>query len=183
MDLSWLAKKTPRSAAGLKEKMHSMIQDVDKIIKSVRRIAAELRPSILDDLGLVPAIDWQLKDFQTRTGIRCQLRCDPYPPDLDRERSTAIFRIVQEALTNVVRHASASRVHIRLAYDDDSLVMTVTDNGRGMPANKLTNSGSLGLVGMNERVSRFGGELKIRSQSGKGTRLHVFLPFPGREET
>ena len=161
----------------LTEKIKSMSGLIDATIHSVRRIATELRPGILDDLGLVAAIEWQANDFQTRTGIKCEVTASVDYLELDRDRSTAAFRILQETLTNVARHASASRVGIELKRDDRSLVLEVRDNGKGITASELSGSKSLGLLGMRERAQLFGGDLRISGAAGNGTRVIVNMPL------
>ena len=136
----------------------------------------ELRPGILDDLGLVAALDWQLKDFAKRTGIRCKF----FPPvediSLDADLSTALFRIVQEALTNAARHSGASEVRVRLRADADAVTLDVEDNGKGISEKKILSSRSLGLLGMRERVQMFGGRIAMTGTPGRGTKVTVEIP-------
>ena len=133
----------------------------------------ELRPGILDDLGLVAALEWQLKDFEKRTGIRCEF----FPPvediSLDADLSTALFRIFQEALTNVVRHSGATAVRVRLRADADSSTLEVEDNGKGIEKEKLLSLESLGLLGMRERAQMFGGRITVTGTPGIGTTVVV----------
>jgi len=144
----------------------------------VRKIATELRPPVLDDLGLEAAIEWQIQEFEKRTGIVCHFHSSLKHLDLDAERSTAVFRIFQETLTNVVRHAEATQVNIYLREEDDSLVLEVQDNGRGMTGRELSGSGtkSLGLLGMRERATMLDGEVNIIGRQGKGTTVGVRIP-------
>lgn len=174
LDLSWLKSKTPRGVA--RRKLAEMVEHVDEVIQTVRRIASELRPAVLDDLGLVPAIEWQIAEFQKRTRIDCKFR-SRVRVELAKELSTAVFRIVQEALTNVMRHANASVVRVRLEADQAELKLFISDNGRGFSEIHPNGKTSLGLLGMKERVSRFGGEIKIQSKPGQGTRLAIVLPL------
>jgi len=175
LDLSWLESKIRQTP--LRDKMKSMLVQVDETIDRVRRIASELRPSILDDLGLLPAIEWQVGEFQKRTGIRCTVQSDIESVEFGADASAALFRVVQEALTNVVRHAAASCVKIDLTSDGHDLRLSLTDDGKGTTAEQLNDMTSLGIVGMKERVSRVGGEFKIRSQLGQGTRIEISLPI------
>jgi len=181
LDLSWLQTQTPRSQSKPRKKIKAMMAHVDETINLVRKIASELRPSILDDLGLIPAIEWQLSEIQKRTGIRCTLRGTVEKQDLDPEKSAAVFRVVQEALTNVVRHAKAPAVQItlRAEHEDERerLYISIVDNGKGITEAELSDAKSLGIVGMKERIARFGGELTITSRRGKGTRLDINLPI------
>jgi signal transduction histidine kinase len=176
LDLAWLLKKMPRDRTAIRKRTESMIEATRQTILNVRQLASDLRPSILDNFGLIPAIEWQLSDFQKRTGIRAKLTCQGNPA-LDRERSTVVFRIVQEALTNVMRHAKATKVNVALTMDEHSLVLQVKDNGRGIHPAEVVCSNSLGIVGMHERVMRLGGEFKIGPCSPAGTQLDVSIPL------
>jgi len=172
-----LSIRTDSGAERLAEKMKSMSGLIDSTIQTVRRIATELRPGILDDLGLVAAVEWQANDFQARTGITCNVTSHVDYLDLDRERSTATFRIFQETLTNVARHAAASRVEITLTSDDQKLVLEVKDNGKGITHNDIEDSRSLGLLGMRERAQLLGGDLSIAGTLGHGTLVTVTIPL------
>jgi len=156
--------------------MDSMNESVDSTIQTVRRIAMELRPGVLDDLGLVAALEWQLKDFEKRTGIRCEF----FPPEedigFDADLSTALFRIFQEALTNVARHSGATEVRVRLRADADSSTLEVEDNGKGIGKKKALSSKSLGLLGMRERAQMFGGRITVTGTPGTGTKVTVEIP-------
>jgi PAS domain S-box-containing protein len=181
LDLSWLERKMPRSQAGSREKLRAAIHHVDDTIRRVRRIASELRPSILDDLGLMPAIEWQLSEFKNRSGIRCVLRSNVDSERFDPESSAAIFRVIQEALTNIMRHAAASMVHVGFRRTDKLLRLTITDNGRGITEDEINNPKSLGVVGMKERVARIGGDFKIQSRRQGGTRIEILLPHQNHD--
>ena len=148
---------------------------IDRIINSVRRISSGLRPEVLDEIGLSAAIDWQAREFSRRTGIRCVVRIDPEFADPDKERSTALFRIFQELLTNVARHANASRVAVRLS-DGEVLHLQVEDNGRGIEARKFENPRSLGFMGLRERTLALGGKIDVQGEAGKGTTVSVAIP-------
>jgi PAS domain S-box-containing protein len=173
LDLSWLYKK---STNGNRKKMKAMIAQVDETIDRVRTISSQLRPPILDDLGLVAAIDWQVREFRKRTGIKAEVVSNVDELDLSAEVSAAIFRVVQEALTNVTRHAKASRIRVTVDLTERSLRIAVEDNGRGMTQNQEASLKSLGILGMRERISRIGGALQILSGPGKGTRLDILIP-------
>ncbi len=164
----------------MRHKLAAMVGLTDTTINVVRRVASELRPSILDDLGLMEAIEWQTQQFQARTGIQCRCECALQNIPLGDQESTAVFRIVQEALTNVLRHAQATRVSVTMAQEDGMFVLTVTDNGRGItPAEELRRE-SLGLLGMRERAHLIGGMVDIVGFQGIGTTLHVRVPIRGR---
>ena len=150
---------------------------IDQSVGSVQRISAKLRPGILDELGLLPAIEWQAKDFETLTGIQCKYSFPDHNIDLASEMSTAIFRILQEALTNVARHSNAKRVSIYLKKTDDSLVLEVTDNGQGISQSQIDNPKSLGLLGMKERALVLGGTFTINGLIHKGTNVKVIMPM------
>jgi len=158
------------------QRASTLLRLVDDALKRVRRIATELRPGVLDDLGLVAAIEWAGEDFEARTGIKCRFDLPQGNIAINPERATAIFRILQESLTNVVRHAAASEVKIRLGKRDKELILLVQDNGKGMRMDKLSRIRSLGILGMRERALVFGGKVIIRATPGKGTTVRVRIP-------
>jgi PAS domain S-box-containing protein len=163
----------------LRERIESMLRLTETTISSVRRISSELRPSILDDLGLVEAIEWQAQQFQDRMGIICRCDCSLENLDLSREQSTAVFRILQEALTNILRHAQATRVDITTKVEAGEFVLAIIDNGRGITENKKSGAQSLGLLGMQERAHLIGGKINITGVEGKGTMITVRVPISG----
>jgi signal transduction histidine kinase len=154
----------------------SILRLLDQTIESVRRIGTELRPGILDDMGLAAALEWAAEDFQTRTGTKCQISLPDEDIALDPERATALFRIFQETLTNVARHADATRVDVRLAKESGNLILEVRDNGKGISDEQLSAGRSLGILGMRERVLLLGGTLTISGTPGKGTTVRVLIP-------
>jgi PAS domain S-box-containing protein len=154
--------------------IHSMI---DSAINSVRHISAELRPVYLD-LGVIEAIEWQSQEFQNRTGIECKFRSQTNDLDLDKETSTVMFRILQEALTNVARHSEAKAVRIDLKRENGSFVLRVSDNGKGIQDSELLDPKSFGLLGMKERIGYVNGELKILGKPKKGTTVIAKVPVP-----
>jgi PAS domain S-box-containing protein len=177
MDLSWLQKKLKQNEKPLFEKTKATLQLTDAIIKTVKRISTELRPGLLDDLGLSAAIEWQAEEFRKRTGIKCRVILDPEEITLDRERSTAIFRIFQETLTNIARHAQATKVAVSLKEKDDKLILSVKDNGRGITKKQISNPESFGLIGMQERAHFLGGEVIITGIKDKGTIVLASIPL------
>jgi two-component system sensor histidine kinase UhpB len=180
MDLSWLSYRVSyyeKNREKIIEKISMMSDLIDKTIQTVQKISAELRPGLLDDLGLVPAIEWLAQDFQNRTNIICKVHFSCDEIELDPDCSTAVYRISQEALTNVARHAKASRVDIFLKQKDGTLVLEISDNGRGIRDNEIYAPTSLGLMGMRERARPFGGELIIIGTPKKGTTLMLSLPL------
>lgn len=181
MDLSLLRRKWPEDSTTLYERTEAMLTLIDKTIQSVKKISTELRPGLLDDLGLSAAIEWQSDEFQKRTGIRCTVTTDPPDITLDRERNTAIFRILQETLTNVARHAEATEVNILLQKNIDQIELRVVDNGKGITEEQLSNPTSFGLLGIRERVTIFGGTITIAGIHGKGTTVIVRIPAQDQE--
>lgn len=176
MDLAWLNKRLPEANNEVAhQKIASMTKLIDETIKSVRKIATELRPGILDDLGLTAAIEWQAQEFQQRTGIECEIISLP-EVTLNPERSTAVFRIFQEILTNVMRHANATRVTISMRASDDDLILEVSDSGRGITEKEISDTKSLGLLGMRERALLLGGELTISGTEGAGSVVTLRIP-------
>jgi len=158
------------------DKILSMVELIDTTMASVQRLVTELRPAVLDDLGLVAAIEWQCQDFQKRTGIPCTCVTSADDIAMEPEPATALFRICQEALTNTARHAQATAVTVKLESRSDSLQLVVADNGLGIRDAKVSNRQSLGLLGMRERIARFGGEITIRGNPGTGTTITACLP-------
>ena len=168
---------TPDVARVLREKAQTIGQTVDETVQTVRAIAMQLRPGLLDDLGLAAAIEWQAKDFQKRSGILCDLTLPDDDPDLSRDQATAIFRIFQEILTNVARHAQATKVWVHLGEEQDGIVLEVEDNGVGISPTQLAERRSLGLLGMRERAGAFGGAVEIVGSKGQGTTVIVQMPL------
>ena len=183
MDLSWLNKRLPRDETLLLDKIRAMVKLTDANIRAVKRISAQLRPGILDDLGLTAAIEWETEEFQKRTGIKCELSMDEELIVLEQDRSTAIFRIFQEALTNVSRHARANRVKASLREEAGGLVLRVVDDGKGITEKQASHPRSFGLIGMRERTLAMGGEMEIQGIPGEGTTLTVRLPLRREGET
>ena len=177
MGLVWLDKKMPEEKQILTEKIRSMSNIIDTTIYTVQRISSELRPGLLDDLGLQAALEWQAKEFGERTGITCEITFHSDLVNLDQERSTAIFRIFQETLTNVVRHAEAVEIHASLKETPGKLIMTVKDNGVGITEEEISNSDSFGIIGMQERALLLGGDIKIKGVQGKGTTVTASIPI------
>jgi len=177
MDLDWLTSRLPKNRKPLIGKTKAIFRLIDDTIQSVRRIASGLRPEVLDEVGLAAAIGWQARDFQKRTGIRCKVTLPPDGASLDPERSTAAFRIFQELLTNVTRHANATKVDVVLELGKTMLMLEVQDNGKGIVKAELESLKSLGLLGMRERAAVFGGTVAIEGARGQGTKAMVSIPL------
>jgi signal transduction histidine kinase len=161
----------------VEDKLKTMLQLIDTTVQQVRRIATELRPGLLDDLGLAAAMEWQLNEFQERTEIQVEVNLNLDDSSLDIDSRLALFRIFQETLTNIVRHAHANLVTVRLEEVEGHVVMTVSDNGRGITDEDIAQSRSFGLLGMRERVHLLNGTFSIQGVPGQGTIITVRLPF------
>jgi signal transduction histidine kinase len=180
LDLSWIAGKLgkEKDLRPLLEKTRALSAHIDSTIQMVRRIATELRPGILDHLGLAAALEWQANEFQTRTGIKCDVHSNFSDRGLHPDLNTAFFRIFQETLTNIIRHAGATQVTVHLKERDGRIVLEVKDNGRGISKEEISNARSMGLLNMRERAGLLGGDFKIAaSAGGKGTKVTVSIPI------
>jgi signal transduction histidine kinase len=177
LDLSWLAGHLPRGSRTLQQKAQTLSAGIDTTIQTVRRISTDLRPGILDNLGLLAAIEWQAQEFQLRTGIPCTVTTTVPETMWDQEFSTAFFRIFQETLTNIIRYAAASRVEVTLTVEADQLVLVINDNGRGISEAEITGPKSIGLIGMRERASLLAGEVTFSGIPGQGTTVTVRIPL------
>lgn len=176
MDVTWLRRHLgTTSDPGIVEVLARMTDLLDETVQDVRRIASELRPGVLDDFGLTAALEWLAGDFQTRCGIACVTDLEEI--DVPPASATACFRICQEALCNVVRHAGADLVQIGLRAEDGKAVFCVSDNGRGAADAALTRPGAMGLLGMRERAAQVGGTLSVIGKPGHGTTLVLVLPL------
>jgi signal transduction histidine kinase len=175
MDVHWVGQRVGDSPA-VGEKIRSMSKAIDTTVHAVRRISSQLRPKLLDDLGLSAAIEWQAREFERHAGIPCSIRSEPDDIILDRARSTALFRIFQETLTNVARHAGASRVDVVLRNFAGTVEMTISDDGQGITPEQVVDGRSLGIVGMRERVRSLAGQIEITSRPGDGTTVCVSIP-------
>lgn len=167
-----------KELAPLFERIESMSRLLDNAVGVTRRVITELRPTMLDDLGLLAAIEWQAAQFQKRTGIECRVKCIEDKGNLDKQRSIALFRIFQEALTNVARHSGASRVEVEFHHGDEEVALSIGDNGRGMPGEHVIAPDSYGIRGMFERAGQLGGKIKFDSPPSGGLNVAVVLPLP-----
>lgn len=178
MDIAWLSRRIGSDAEPVREMSATMLGLVDSAITTTRRIATNLRPPILDDLGLCAAIEWQANDFQKRLGIKCRLDLAPDVEGLGSEHSIALFRIFQEAFTNIARHAQASRVDVSLNRENGSVILKIRDDGVGIGEKAGGYTGSSGVYGMYERAKSLCGSMVLDGEAGKGTTLTVVLPLP-----
>ncbi len=160
----------------LNAKVRTVLSHIDATVKAIRTIINNLRPAVLD-LGLAAAIEWQVNEFRRRSGIACDLFMSEKEFAIDDARATSLFRIVQESLSNVIRHADASRVMIELSRNGDRLAMKITDNGIGIYPERRKKTNSFGLVGVEERVLALDGEFLIDSAPGQGTVLTILIPL------
>ena len=176
MDLAWLGKKVPARGAPVRKKLLGMESVIDATMDALHRILAELRPGVLDDLGLPAAIRWLAEEFKRRTEITCAVHMTGGEPGLDSGQATAVFRILQEALTNVARHAQAGHVEIRLHVLPTAFELVVTDDGRGITPAELGATGTLGILGMRERALTWHGRVTVHGEPGRGTIVRVFMP-------
>ena len=165
------------------EKIKAIPELLDHTSKTVRKIATELRPSILDDFGLIEALEWQSGEFKKRSGIAIQFHSALPDIAIEQNIATSLFRIFQESLTNVARHADATEIKVTIALQDDQLVLTISDNGKGFDVTGIGHKKTLGLLGMRERTLMIGGKYEIASMPGKGTTITVRVPLKLKEET
>jgi len=179
IDLSWLAKGLSKEQKSLFQKTKSMAKVIDMTIQTVKKIAVELRPGVLDDLGISAAIEWQVGEFEKLTKIKCDFFSNPKDIVLDQERSIAIFRIFQEILTNIIRHANATKAKIGLEESKGSIILKVSDNGKGINKKQIADPKAFGLIGIRERVRPYKGKISISGGPGEGTTVEVSIPRVG----
>ena len=177
IDTAWVNDKVRKSDAAVGEKLASMISLIDETVKTVRRIASDLRPGVLDDLGIIAALEWQSGEFEKRTGIKTVLTSQVTDMDIDKKAATGIFRVYQEVLTNVARHSKATLVETGVEIKDNIFCLLVRDNGIGFNREDVKRKHTLGLIGMNERVIMLNGELTLESKIGSGTRVVIKVPL------
>jgi signal transduction histidine kinase len=183
LQLTWLGSRLPKRVPVLHEKVDAMSEHIDDTIQTVRRIATALRPGVLDTAGLLAAIEWQAHEFERQTGIQCRVHTNIQDTLWDEDLNTAFFRIFQETLTNIIRHANATRVNVHLTEAENEFVLEVKDNGRGISEAEIRNTNSIGLLGMQERAALLGGTVSWRGQSGRGTAVTVRIPRPQAPRT
>lgn len=178
IDISWLRKFTAADNEQVEDKLYSMAELIDGSVRSLRRIITDLRPTILDDLGLVAALEWQLQDFEARTGLVCRYDFPDENIELNPPaRAVSVFRAFQEALTNITRHARAKTVEVTFSVADGRLFLRVRDDGRGMDLSMAGPAHGFGILGMRERIGYIGGKLELESQPGEGTCISLEIPL------
>ncbi|MCC6286540.1 MAG: PAS domain S-box protein [Chitinophagaceae bacterium] len=182
MEIAWMVKKLNISEKDVEVKFTELLETIDGTMTAVRRICAELRPTVLDDIGLEAAMEWHVKQFQQATGITIKLNSATENLLISADIKTALFRIFQESLTNIARHANASAVSVDLDTEDGFITLTITDNGNGFDMAVADQKRTLGILGMKERSLALGGEYKINSKPGKGTTIKVSIPLMPSEE-
>lgn len=178
MDADWLSKRLPKDHESLLDKTKSMIQFIDASVKTIHRICSELRPPLLDDFGISAAIGCHIQNLTKRTGIKHRLVIVPQDINLPPDLSTAIFRIFQEAVLNIARHARATMITVSLTQEDNALILAVSDNGKGITPNQISDSTSFGLLGMRERARYYNGHMTITGSREKGSTVTVSIPLP-----
>ena len=180
MDVAWIWKKMAgtKNAMPIEEKLTEMTMLLDSAVRTIRKIASELRPSILDNLGLIAALEWQTKEFEKRFLIPVAFKTNIPLLEVDAGIATGLFRLYQESLTNIARHAEASNVYADLQLKDGQLLLTIQDNGKGFDVSESDNKKTLGLLGMKERVLMLNGDLQITSTPGNGTKINITVPLP-----
>jgi signal transduction histidine kinase len=178
IDISWIKKRINPEESELQERIKGLISLVDQTVITVRKIATDLRPGILDDLGLIPALEWQCAEFSKRSGIECNFNCKIGDLEFDDDFSTTVFRIFQETLTNIAKHSGASKVEIKIFMNEDGLNLEVKDNGAGITEEEARSNNSLGLLGMRERALLYGGKIFINGNQKEGTVVKLLMPLP-----
>lgn len=177
MDVAWLNKKFQGTDEKVNQRLKDLLIMLDETVKSVRRISSQLRPSLLDDLGLIAAIEWQLNEFEKRAGIKTKFVAPQEEVVLPVSSKTALFRIFQESLTNVARHSQAKKLSVELRRENQSIIMSIIDNGKGFDKKRIAEKKTLGILGMKERCEMIGGTYEISSAAGEGTAVVVSVPF------
>ena len=177
LDTSWVGRKIAGAPEEVLQRINSIISMLNDVMSSIRRISTQLRPSVLDDLGLIEALQWQVREFQKRYGIPVTFDCAGDGPVPDPRTATGLFRIFQETLTNIVRHADATAITASLCAEGEQLVLRITDNGKGFDPEAAGKKKTLGLLGMKERALMMGGHLEIGSRPGEGTNISVYVPL------
>jgi two-component system sensor histidine kinase UhpB len=177
MSLSRLRQDLPSEPPTLQTSVRAILKSIDELLATVRDLSTELRPAVLDHLGLVDALKWQARDFEAKAGIRCDVVSRVEEVSLDSARRTDLFRVTQEALTNVARHSGASRAQIQISGEAGDLLLEISDNGQGFHEDGTSRRSSLGLLGIRERIEALGGTVQWLGTAGRGTRVRIRIPL------
>jgi signal transduction histidine kinase len=177
LDIAWFKSRIGVQSKPVREKLEDMSLMIKESVESIREISSFLRPAILFDLGLVTAINYQLKNFEKQTGIKCIFNCDPQDIVLDESISIVIYRILQESLTNIARHSGATETVVALKRTGTNIMVMIKDNGIGIDKDKINSISSLGIAGIKERIKSFNGKITIGSEKGAGTRIKIVIPL------
>lgn len=177
IDASFLGQNVPKRSSHIEKQIESFQSQIDGAIQAVRDICSRLRPSVLMHFGLPAAIEWYMEDLQKRTGINCISQIDMNVPVEETELSLVLFRILQEAMTNIIRHAEATNVNVILTVKNDNIVLKIMDNGKGITADQMMKPQSFGIIGIRERVRFWGGNSTFEGVPGKGTAVTIAIPF------
>jgi signal transduction histidine kinase len=182
MDLTWIKKHLSNRSSKIDEKISGMFNVIEDALERLHTVTAELRPVILDDFGLAAAIEWQVEEYSKRIGIECRMEPTGFEPDLPKGQATAIFRIFQEILTNIMRHAQAKEVVVKMEAGNGDLILQVRDDGRGITESEVNDPKAFGLLGIRERLYPFGGQVTFDGRPGLGTLVTVRLPISPKGE-
>jgi len=177
MDLQWITKKWPPKEEKLQKKLATMNKILDDSVKEVQKLSIQLRPKMLDELGILETIHWETRQFEERTGIICHLKFIPDEFDVEYDRSSTIYRILNELLTNIYRHAQATKVDIQLKMSKKNYILIVADNGRGITKDEINSHLSFGLISIVERVNTWNGKVKFKGNPNNGTTVVVKIPY------
>lgn len=177
MDLKWISKKWPEESELLKDKFKSMNSIIDTSVKEVQKLSIQLRPKMLDELGLLETIQWEAEQFEERTGIYCNVWFSPEEFEVEHERSSTIYRVIMELLTNIYRHAKATKVSVSLEKQKTAYKLSITDNGIGIKMEEIESKYSFGLITITERVNVWNGHVKFSGKKNKGTTIEVIIPY------
>jgi signal transduction histidine kinase len=178
MDLSWLQQRLPTSDPHIEQRFRRIHESLSAGVDLKRRVVEELRPTLLDNMGLFAALRWQFKETCRRTGLRCSESIPEVELKFNPDASIGVFRVVQEALTNILKHADAKSAHLGVGVEGDTLRLLISDDGTGIPANRLQNVLSHGLAAMRHRIAALGGSWDVRSPAGGGTVVTATIPLP-----
>ena len=176
MEIDYILKKSQNLEDLAKEKLRNVIHQIDRTISTIRNISRNLRPGILDDFGLLAALEWQADEFTKTSGIPVFFQFHGEEMKMENQKVTAIFRVFQESLTNIMRHAKCRHVNVIVSFNNEEVILEIADNGQGFDPSILKNQKSLGVFGMKERIESFGGKFEIESQEGNGTKVRLEMP-------